>query len=317
MGTKSSKNDCNSIIIPNNYKMIKIKSYNVRLNFGSPLRADKIGYYLENSNDIDNDIICLQGIYDNESRDIIINYFKNYENIYVIPEKNNKSKNSLGLVILSKHPVIDYYCCKFNENEESIKEYSGIICVNLCIDNNIISIYNVQLQSDYKNIISNSNIRKKQLEILDKTIKENINHINNTNLFKTNIKTNINLVVGSLNISGENLLDIYLTEEYKYVMNNFNYLDIFKMLNKKEYNFFINRNDYFLLYINDDKLINQIKNNNSELIQFLEEKQKNNNYILQDIFKKYKINLIDSKIENIDYSDHYPIELYLLIKIKN
>ena len=93
MGNYLSKD---KIKMPNEYKLIKIISYNVRLIFNSPYRAKKIGYYLLDNdvttdNEVKNDIICLQGLYDNESRKIIIDILSKYfKNVYHIENKINK-----------------------------------------------------------------------------------------------------------------------------------------------------------------------------------------------------------------------------------
>ena len=364
MGIGFSKKKDEKINLPEDYKLIKIMSYNVRLIFGSPLRANKIGYFLSKVYDnIENDIICLQGIYDIESRDIIVNIFKNdYPNVYIIPEFDSKQglekseeykslKNicnerkdrncdckNVGILILSKYEVLDYKCKKFKEGNDSITEYTGIVCININVDNNIISIYNTQLQSDYKDIISNTNIRKSQLEQVKCFVKDNIGHLGKNSYFDQYKKTNINLIVGSLNIPGKNIDDRYLTEEYLNLITNFNYLDIYKMINEDNDHIFKDRNEYILLYLLDDSdisyenLKSKIENCDDpntasylkrlkelpDLINTIKELKDENKkkIILKKIFKFYKINFIKTSMSNVNYSDHYPIELIVIIKTK-
>lgn len=298
MGCKQSKED--NITIPDNYKLIKIISYNVRLIFGSPIRANKIGYFLtSNYNTIENDIICLQGIYDEESRNIIINIFKKYyPNIYIIPDTNDD--NNIGLLIISKYQVLNYKYKQFEKNN-NISECNGIVCININIDNNIISIYNTKLQSDYNNIIYNGNIRKHQFEQVNTFIKDNIKYISANTIF---YKTNIHLLLGSLNIMGLNLYDNSMSDEYVYIDTEYNYLDIYKIINEKPNYLLKNRNEYIFLYLLNKKSvsIDSTKNYN----------KKN---IFKKIFRYYKINFVSTKILNVDYSDHYPIELIFMIKL--
>jgi hypothetical protein len=298
MGCKQSKK--NNITIPDNYKLIKIISYNVRLIFGSPIRANKIGYFLtSNYNTIENDIICLQGIYNEESRNIIINIFKKYyPNIYIIPDINDD--NNIGLLIISKYQVLNYKYKQF-ENNNNISECNGIICININIDNNIISIYNTKLQSDYNNIIYNGGIRKQQFKQVNAFIKDNIKYISTKTTF---YKTNIHLLLGSLNIMGLNLYDNSMSDEYVYIDTEYDYLDIYKIINEKPNYLLKNRNEYIFLY-----LLNKIS------ISIDSTKNYNKKNILKKIFRYYKINFVSTKISNVDYSDHYPIELIFMIKL--
>ena len=335
MGNHFSKKK--KLKVPNDYKLIKMLSYNVRLIFGSPLRANKIGYFISDINyNLENDIICLQGIYDNESKNTIINIFKqNYKNIYIIPEFNlsnnyqNPNKNcdcdGIGTLILSKYEIIDYKCLKFKETLDNITEYTGVLCINVNINNNVVSIYNIQLQSDYKDIISNSKIRENQLKELHIFIKNNINHIENNTYFSKYRKTNINLIIGSLNIPSDNMNNNLLTDEYNNLIKKYNYLDMYKIINNNEKYKYKNRDDYILLYLFDNL---DVKNKNLESDQStidindlpklknIIDKLNDRKIILNKLYKYYKINFIKTNIINIDYSNHLPLELIIIIKIK-
>lgn len=343
MGIGFSKKE-KKINLPNDYKLIKIVSYNVRLIFSSPLRANKIGFFLSRAHDnIDNDIICLQGIYDDESRNIIIDIFKNdYPNIYIIPESESSVKNlekyqspvsisnrrikkneeygckNVGIMILSKYEVLDYKCKKFKEIGNSTTEHTGIVCININIDNNIISIYNTQMQSDYKDIISNVDIRKIQLKQITSFIKSNIDHIHKNPYFKIYKNTDVNLIMGSFNIQGKNMNEKYLTNEYLDLIND-NYFDIYKTINEDINHIFENRKDYILLYLLDELDMNHDTNELDDImrvkkmVELSKNKSKN---ILNKIFKFYKINFIKISMHDIDFSDHYPIELIVILKTR-
>lgn len=209
MGNSSGKNK-KKINIPKNYELLKIVSYNVRLLFHSPLRAAKIGYYLVD-NSIDNDVVCLQEINDIKSRETIIDIVKeSYPNICVIPSEYD----NVGLLLLSKYKVIDHKCIKFDEKNSEIVEYSGILCVNLEVCGNIVSIFNVQFQSDFKNIISNRRVRGQQMIQLIELLRDNM---------EDNKK--LNFVIGSLNV---------LKKEYNEMVEQNNFYDIYKELNDED-----------------------------------------------------------------------------------
>jgi hypothetical protein len=319
MGIEFSKIHEKKIQLPNNYKLLKILSYNVRLISSSLYRANKIGYYLAKlNNGINNDILCLQCIYDVECKNTIIEIFKNiYKNIYIIPQ----NMDDIGFLILSNYEIIDYKYNKFIDNiksDNNIDQY-GVICVNINIDGHLISIYNTCFPTDYKNIISNKEIRYIYFEQLQLYIKQNIKHICTTNLLTKYTPTNLNLVVGSLNISGLNMNNIHQTDEYQNIMINFNYIDIYKLLNINK-NLFINeRKDYIFMYlIDNDDINNDKKEHIHKIINPIKKKMnKTKDYknIQNIIFKYYNTNFIDSSIINMDYSDHYPIELILIIRL--
>lgn len=298
----------NKIKIPNNYKLIKLVSFNVRLLFGSPLRANKIGYYLiQPNNYINNSIICLQGLYDYESRKIIIDIVKDvYPHIYVIPDnthiiEGNIKKYCIGTVILSIYPILDYVYLKFEENNRQVPEYTGIISVNINIENNILSIYNVQLQSDYKNITNNTTIRSSQISKLDTYIENNINHIYKR--YKRYTQTNIHLVTASLNVS---------QKEYDNIFKKYNYIDIYKIINgpykvsKKQ--------DYILLYISNNKHILYTPIVKNILINL--KMSPDITVIKQFIYKCFKINFLLFTCTETDYSEHIPCNILILFKIK-
>lgn len=318
--------------IPKGYELIKILSYNVRLIFKSPLRSNQIGYFLTKVYDnIPNDIICLQGIYDVESRNIIIKIFKNeFPHIYVVPYKCNKKYNNIqevntddcntvGLLVLSKYKVINYYCKKFKENTENLPEHTGVICMNIDINNNIVSIYNTQLQADYKNIISNKKIRESQLEQLYECIKDNIKYIDSKPMYNEYNKTNINLILGNMNIEGKNMDNTNTTEEYENMITKFDYLDIYKLINKDQEHLFKNRNNYSLLYLLDNDENTEIKKyiDLSQLSDYTNDythDNKNYDKIFKQIYENYHINFIKASTIDVDFSEHYPMDLIMIIK---
>jgi hypothetical protein len=318
MGIEFSKIQQQKIQLPNNYKLLKILSYNVRLISSSLYRANKIGYYLAKlNNGINNDIICLQCIYDVECKNAIIDIFKHiYKNIYIIPQ----NMNDIGFLILSNYEIIDYKYNKFNDdlNSDNITEQYGVIGVNINIDGHLISIYNTCFPTDYKNIISNKELRNIYFEQLQLFIKQNIKHIQTANLLTKYTITNLNLVVGSLNIAGLNINNDSQTEEYKNVMINFNYIDVYKLLNINKNLFITERKDYIFMYLIDQYDINDKKDQIYKIINPIKKKiNKCKEYksIQNIIFKYYNTNFIDTSIINMDYSDHYPIELILIIRL--
>lgn len=263
MGKCNSKNIKSS----DEYKLLKILSYNVRLIYDSPIRAKNISYFLSTRYKINYDIICLQCIYNENSKQEIIDILKN---TYPYIEPTNEK---IGFLIFSKYKILNYEFIKYDINNKI--ECNGYLYVNIIINDTIITIYNIIFQPDYKSLILNENIRFKQIE----EIKNNILKNNDNNII---------FIIGSLNIKGKNINKY--SDEYNNFFNN-NFIDL-NNIKKNEQLYSDNRNDYILLY-----------NNTNE--------QKN-----IKILKLLNIILLKMSFIDVDYSDHYPLELFVILKIK-
>ena len=167
MGNSSSKKS----------DLINIITYNTKLLSFSPFKCEKIINYLVSQKD-SNFIICLQGVYNKDSIEFINNNItKHFEIDKTIPSIINECPSVLGLKIISSFPIYSFNYINFKDNNDILniidKNKKGILCSNIIIDNNIISIYNTNFQPDIKSILNCADIRNIQLDILIDFIKDN------------------------------------------------------------------------------------------------------------------------------------------------
>lgn len=290
----------NNVKVYNNDKL-KIITYNVRLLYNSPLRCDKIGHYLNNEFD-NHPIICLQGLYNHQSKKRIYqDISKKYDITKVIPSIfNDKVDDDIGIVILSVFDIIDYYSCIFPNNNPFIRSLDdkkrGMIYANILVNDTVVSVYNACLQSDIKSMIDCSSIRKIQLDTIISKVKDNIDNLKGMeDKHKYNFG-NIHLIIGNLNINEYDEHNDRETKEYIGLVNNNNFLDLIRIIDK---------DTHFHTYTDEGKRLDYI-------MLFLEDKFDSIDNIKRYLLDTYDIKLVHYNIrEKLKYSDHVPCELVL------
>jgi len=276
MGNNTTKNET----------CLKIITYNVDLYSYSFIRYTQLLKFINSFKK--NYIICLQGITNDKSynkliEDLKINFKFNsiYPSIINNIHKDNIQKS--GLIIISDQSIIDYNFYQL-PNKNSIKNINtncGYIKINFNIDNNIFSIYNSQLISNYSGIINYSSIRIDQLKIIFNEIIKNIK--NN----KKHNKKHINLIVGSMNINDKEL----------------NFLE-----SKKVYNLYKHLNKDIINY-------NKLNSDNSEYIFiFIDKIDSHYNSLKKTLVELYDIKTSNIRIRSdIKVSQYYPVEIRIKI----
>jgi hypothetical protein len=138
---------------------IYIITYNCQIKYFSNYKSNRLLNYILNFKN-NNFVLCLQGLYDNKTLTYIED---NIEKINIIkPDHEN------GLVVFSTYDIIYPEHILFEIIENNIfKGNKGFTSFNIGINNNLISIYNTELQEDIHNNLCLNNIRLKQIsEIL-------------------------------------------------------------------------------------------------------------------------------------------------------
>jgi len=357
MGIKASKKikiKTTNIVVPNGYIIIKLGTFNVDIrntvNIGNRIK-DIVTYIFHDYDNLEIDIMCLQGINDYSSLYNLVRAIKKYskiykKKIYFIPEfkdiiidnisaqylDNNfvvtlKSFNSEDItltdnkhiqnIILSKYPVVtsNYKELKNHTDMTKILGIQTIIYANISIHGNIISIYNTTLSKDIRAAnITNANIRDKEIYELFKVIDRNKRKLNKKRI--SYYKTNIHLLIGTLNIKEH--INNLINKEYTKFVKERHCVDIYRYLEDKKSgytNTFNERNNYIFFI-----LTKEIYDINSKYYNQLK-KIKNKNDLFNLILKKYKIYFIDCKVRkdiDVDYSmTNFPIETIFMMSKNN
>lgn len=138
---------------------IYIITYNCQIKYFSNYKSNRLLNYILNLKN-NNFILCFQGLYDEKTLTYIE---ENIKNINII-----KPKHDNGLVVLSTYDIkYPEYILFQKEKNNIIVTNKGFISFNIEINNNLISIYNTELQNDIHDNICLNNIRLKQIgEIL-------------------------------------------------------------------------------------------------------------------------------------------------------
>ncbi len=271
---------------------IKMITYNVHLLYNSPLRCEKMGNYL-NSEAINKPIICLQGAYDKTSKKTLLSFItKKYDLTKIVPSIINKCNHEIGNIIISPYPIVDFHSVTFDNHDTFIESLDnrkkGILYANLLIENTIVSIYNVCLQSDIKNVINCEEIRKKQLSIVMDNVKQNIQNLANLDFDKSNV----HLIIGSINMDDINYGEI--TEEYQEMIDNYNLVDLFKV---------INQDNKIVTHPDDGKRYDYI-------MLHLETYPNEIGSMREFLLNEYKVDLISCTIKDkFKFSEHVPCEM--------
>ena len=244
MGINQSKN--------NNIYLI---TYNCQIKYFSNYKANRLLNYILNYKTADF-ILCIQGLYDKKT----INYLK--ENIV---EKINivESKYDNGLFVFSSYDITSIECYLFNTTNKQyvniIDLTKGYISFNIGLNNNLIAIYNTELQNDISNNLLFNDIRLKQISeillfITEQKIceKKQKLHIIMGSLYLNDIKSNrlcdiINLLNKNIitNID-QNTKDDYIlffteinyktNDIIKYMHNNYG-IELINAITRTEMNF--------------------------------------------------------------------------------
>lgn len=304
--------DFNKVIIPNDYILIKISTYNANIKNSVNLRKRirEIINYLDSANKNKNiDVLCLQGIRDSYSAYYLMSAIKKYERknklkFYYTPEfeeidksidsnhlsiehytssKESKKNDTLETqnIIISKYPIISSIFAELDDdvNIDDILGIKTVTGANIQIYDNIITIYNTELTADIKSIpLINSEIREKELAVI-------FNDISKKCVADTRF------IIGSINI--HETTDDMVNNEFLQLIQNWQCVDIYRHLNSNDSGFtnsFNERLEYILFimskHINDEntkynKKFKSIKTSD-DMIKFL--------------FKFYKIYFIDSTV---------------------
>lgn len=223
--------------------------------------------------------------------------------------KNDHKKKILQNVIISRYPIISNIFTELDDKTDmdDILGVQTLVGVNILIGNSIISVYNTNLSKDIKAAqIINNDVRKTELDILLNTLDMNKESLS-TEQFASYTKSGIHIVTGTFNIpeidNNDNSNNI--CEEYKELLFNNHFIDIFRILNETDYGFTTSskeRINYIFLHMTKD-----FYEKDSEYLNVKELKKK--------LFKRYGIHFLDFYIlENINsVSSYYPIECVFII----
>lgn len=187
----------------------------------------------------DIDILCLQGILDTKlCRIILKQIYEKSSKIYAYPSLDTfglVSNNSLELTLsrsndeiqyidcltLSKYPIINSAKVKLTND---LIDYDKFIYIsNIEVYDTVISIYNFELQADSMGR-NNKNIRLKQLNEINDTIKINKEKINNDEYILYN--NNLHFLCTALNV--DELRDKQTHNEYIDCLKKINGLDLYR-----------------------------------------------------------------------------------------
>jgi hypothetical protein len=352
-------NDYGKMIIPDNYKLLKMASYNISLSKSVSLdqKIKEIIHYIINKfKNKDLDIINLQEISDYSSLYIFMNQFKEYclsqkylyyfspqygnisstfddtlnkssepittsENMIELsfnsstspatePKKNKKIMRNL---IISKYPIVSSISTELDDQTDmdDILGIQTFIGANILIGNSIISIYNTNLSKDIKAAqIINKDVRKTELNILLNTIDINKKSLNTDIKFKDYKKSGIHLVNGTFHIP--EICDNQICDEYKELLSNNHFIDIFRILYEHGYGFTTTckqRINYIFLHMTED-----FYKIDSEYFNVIN-KKKDVKVLKSNLFKRYKIHFFDyyTVSQNDSISVYNPIECIFMV----
>ncbi len=221
----------------------------------------------------------------------------------------NKSYN---IIISKDYPIVEHIHKEIDESFKyrDILGKKTIIGANISVNGNIISVYNTALNKNIKtaNII-NSKIRDIESKSLFEAIQENKYNLQHDESYNTFVKTNIHLLLGSLNIN-----EYDGAEEFAKFIQNYHCIDIFRYINDNDMgytNTSSERLDYIFYLLTDDiyddpnlyKKFTKI-NTSQKLFEF--------------ILNKYGVYFFDIYVvKNIKLSENYPIECVFMIDLHN
>lgn len=361
MGIRQSKknneritiDDYKKVTIPPEYKLIKLCTYNVNLkntiNFELQIK-EIIEYIVSSYKNKTNDIVCLQGIYDdfilfNLVKDLKTYFIRSNNNIYISPNfdnieaDNDKKKfsshkmqtisyeikktdssssskiSSPQNIIISRYPIVDIIYIELDD-ETDMDDVIGVqtlVGANININNAIISVYTTNLCKDIRSSnIKNDKVRNFELNTVFGAIMENKKILNSIN-YKPFTKTDIHLIVGTLNIP--ETVNMQINNEFTKFVQSRSCIDIYRYLADDDdlgyttsYN---ERLDYILLSLTEDLYVES-----SPFYKKMRNIKKAED-LLNILHKRYSIHFIDSYVKNNTISNHHPVELIFMVKIIN
>lgn len=236
------------------------------------------------------DIMCVQGIKDKVSYDSFTNKIGGMDDsLCIFPFSKNNN------VIISRHPVISTITSEHSTNTND----PSIIGININLNNNIISVFNTEL-NPYEYIKKESNIRKKEFAKVFNVIDENRKEIAKDE-YSNYIKPQINILAGMFYIPTVVYDDI--NPPFKFLLRNYKVLDIYGFLKSRYMADYRNHKSYifFPMSQNDLKKVNNKKDLSKNLLD---------NYGIHFIHSSYIdwMDILDKK--------HTPLMVKLMIRVK-
>jgi hypothetical protein len=219
-------------------------------------------------------------------------------------ETKNKAKAFTQNIIISKYPIVDYFFSNLDDDHDfdDILGVKTLICANISIHGNIISVYNLQLASDINSAkIDNVKVRERELETLKYDILRNKVNLKSQEIYKLYVRTDIHLLLGSLNINETK--DDNINSEYFNLIKTLKCVDIFRCYVPESQIGFTTVNneryDYIMLLLSDKLNVSDYEN------------------ILASIHKKLKIHTLDMEIRDdllLTYNNNnFPVEFVFMI----
>jgi hypothetical protein len=329
----------NRLIIPKEYELIKISTYNINIRNTVNLNSktdEIISYILGKYKSKEIDIMCIQGIHDCRSASKLVHKINEVctDTLYFAPEfqefkdgstnvsvnhrtgsqkKSQSKKKHVQNIIISRYPIVTTIYSEL-DGEIEIDDVLGtqtLIGANISIFGNIISVYNVSLCKDIKSAnIINNDVREKELISTFNAINKNKNNLN-TKAFNHYMKTDIHFLIGSFNIKDK--YDLDENNELASLIKRWHCVDVFRSINE-------NRSGYtntakeridYIFFLFSDKVYNN-KSNYKKLA-----KVNDNEDLLNFIFKIFKVYFIDCYVRKDTYIgnsfENFPIECVMMI----
>ncbi len=220
-------------------------------------------------------------------------------------------------IILSRYPIISTIFSEIDDDTDfnDIIGTHTVMAANISISGNIVSVYNMSLSKDIRTVhINNSDIRHTELNAIFSIVDENQKNLNSKELV-TYRKTNIHLLVGSLNINEMDGQE--LDPEFTNIISKRHLVDIFRCLTNNDFgytNTLYERLNYIFMILTDD-----VYDQKSKLYAKLQ-KLETQNDLLNFIFDRYGVYFLDSYIYNDiniqGRSNNFPVECVFMLDKK-
>ena len=201
------------------------------------------------------DIVCLQGFH---KFSVIRDFIKKLEGIastnsnfahvklYYAPRVSNirvdhnsfdvtwsssgdYEDSTIDCVIISTHPILHHGKVKFEDHLDLANSSKYIVLANINYRGTLVSVYSASLQEDLVGI-KNTNLRRKQVEQLDRVIHNNRTEMLSHCLVDGVQNQGIHLICGNLNIN--EIENDMISREYINVFRNLKLVDIYRYVLK-------------------------------------------------------------------------------------
>lgn len=312
------------INIPFDHSLLEIATFNLKMkkSLGVPNKITKIIKYIFSPECPD--VICLQGLNDRYTLHVFSQiFYKQPDNdkLTIVPDikefntsdiaslsiagsigtSTSSSKRELAKftnIIITRHDAIDYFTEKIGVDDEvNYLPDVYLVCCNLKIKNQIISIYTSSLTKNAPFFQTNL-IREKQLNKLEQWFKEN----------RLNKNNSIHILSGSFAIPEIN--DTQTNPEYLSIVNKFNMIDLFRVINNQDRGYTNNeetRTDYHMIMCNISEY--------QQILQDVRGDANDKHRLIAQIYKIYGLYPVDIKINTeLKISPHYMVVINLMIK---